>query len=58
MDVMAGRTLSEGWEEFKNKFWELYKASKPVRVKSAVADQCTYTQIIVHFSYHMLFILN
>lgn len=26
MDVMEGHTLSEAWEEFKDKFWELYKA--------------------------------
>ncbi|XP_029005017.1 mpv17-like protein 2 [Betta splendens] len=25
MDLMEGHTLSEGWVEFKNKFWELYK---------------------------------
>ncbi|XP_026202002.1 mpv17-like protein 2 [Anabas testudineus] len=27
MDVMEGHTLSEGWEELKNKFLELYKTS-------------------------------
>ncbi|XP_018560264.1 mpv17-like protein 2 [Lates calcarifer] len=26
MDLMEGRTLSEGLEEFKDKFWEFYKA--------------------------------
>ncbi|KAF3690742.1 Mpv17-like protein 2 [Channa argus] len=25
MDLMEGHTLSEGWKEFKSKFWELYK---------------------------------
>lgn len=26
MDVMDGNSLHEAWEEFKDKFWELYKA--------------------------------
>ncbi|XP_020510974.1 mpv17-like protein 2 [Labrus bergylta] len=26
MDVMEGHTLPEAWAEFKDKFWELYKA--------------------------------
>lgn len=28
MDLLEGRSLSEGWVEFRNKFWELYKVSK------------------------------
>lgn len=26
MDLLEGRSLSDGWVEFRNKFWELYKA--------------------------------
>lgn len=52
MGLMEGHSLSEGLEEFRDKFWEFYKASTPVRVWPA--DQCTSTNIILH-SWHCKF---
>ncbi|KAI3368643.1 hypothetical protein L3Q82_025648, partial [Scortum barcoo] len=37
MGLIEGHTLSEGWAEFKDKFWEFYKASTPVE-----ADWCVW----------------
>ncbi|KAM7013194.1 mpv17-like protein 2 [Tautogolabrus adspersus] len=32
MEVMEGHSLYDGLEEFKGKFWELYRASTPPRI--------------------------
>lgn len=40
---MEGHTVSEGWEEFRDKFWEFYKASTCVRVWPEDGDAHTFT---------------
>ncbi|XP_029003980.3 mpv17-like protein 2 [Betta splendens] len=43
MDLMEGQTFAEAWEDFKNKFWEIYRMNLYIWPPAQIINFCFIT---------------